>query len=437
VAEFDFDWLAHEMRQGNVIPIIGAELYPTTDGASFEQVIAQRLAAELKLPDPGRSSNPRDVALSFLVQGGHPQVLKSKLRKVGQEPVTAPSSSLQKLAEITDFRLYVTTAADDMMERALHAAQRTALPFAYSPSRPSVDAIPDLRKTVDPAVYHLLGAMSDVWAMTDADVLEYLHALLSETRRPVQLFDELANRNLLFLGCGFPDWLSRLFIRVVKNAPFSRGDSRTAQVVADARIASNSELCVFLQHYDLMLYPRGHASSFVDELHRQWKASGPVPPAVSAPKAVMPEGSVFLSFSSEDRTAVRAIAAALNAAGIDVWFDETGLEPGADWDRMINENLMRAALFMPFVSSRTESQSEVAKYFWKEWNFANKRVEYFAPGTKYIVPVALDEIRPEEASVPDSFRAAQWFKLHERVPTQAFVDFVRTAYRRKQTGARS
>jgi hypothetical protein len=428
VQDFDFDWLLQEIRESNVVPIIGAELYPDADGASYEQGIARRLAAELRLPG---AATPREAALAYLASGGHPQILKAKLRKLAQEPPAPPSSSLHKLAEITDFRFYLTTAPDDMLERALLAAQRTAQPLAYSPSRTGPETMPDTRRTVDPVVYHLLGAMTELWAITDADILEYLHALLGETHRPVRLFDELANRNLLFLGCGFPDWLSRLFIRVVKNAPFTRGNNPTAQVVADARIASDSNLSVFLQHYDLMLYPGARATDFVDELHRRWVASGPVPLPASTPKAVMSDGSVFLSFSSEDRAAVRGIAEALNAAGIDVWFDETGIEPGADWDRMITENLVRAALFMPFVSRRTQSQTEVAKYFWREWNFANKRAEYFAPGTKYIVPVALDEIKPEEANVPDAFRAAHWFKLPERVPTPAFVNFVRTEYRRK------
>ncbi|HEU4726337.1 MAG TPA: toll/interleukin-1 receptor domain-containing protein [Kofleriaceae bacterium] len=434
--DFDFDWLLQEIRYGNVVPIVGAELYLGADGASLEHAIASRLAAELKLPAAAAGATPRDVALSFLAGDGHPQVLKTRLRAITQDTLTAPSSSLGKLAAITDFRLYVTTAADDMLERALTAAGRQGLAFVYSRSRPGPDAIPDTRKTVEPVVYHLLGTMTDTWPITDADVLEYLHALFSETRRPARLFDELANKNLLFLGCGFPDWLSRLFIRVIRDAPFTRGESSTAQVIADARIASDNNLRMFLEHYNLMLYPPGKATDFVDELHRRWVATGPVPAAVAAPRAVMQDGSVFLSFSSGDRETVRAIAEALDAAGIDVWFDETGLAPGVEWDRMISENLLRAALFIPFVSKATESQAEVAKYFWKEWNSAHRRSEYFSPGTRYIVPVALDDIAPEVARVPDSFRTVQWFKLHERVPTPAFIEFVKAEYRRKLARAR-
>jgi hypothetical protein len=157
----------------------------------------------------------------------------------------------------------------------------------------------------------------------------------------------------------------------------------------------------------------------------------------------MRQDSVFLSFSSKDREAVREIHDRLEEAGIPTWFDETDIEAGDDWDRMIQANLVRASLFVAFVSVNTESLIEDARYFWLEWNLAHRRADYFAPGTKYIIPVALDtaqdvegKLEPTKARVPDSFRAAQWFRLPGRTATAEFIDLIKTEYRRKQARPR-
>lgn len=431
---FDFDLLIQEIRNGKVVPIVGTELYVDASGVPLDETVASRLAAELELTSVPAGARPRDVALAYLVNRGDMPTLLARFRHVIEGSITEPPRALQLLAQITDFRLYVTTAIDRMMEKALDDARGGGtLSVTYSPSRPAIE-LPDMQKSLVPAVCHLLGRVDDEFPLGDADVIEYLQALLGETRRPQRLFDELRSRNLLFIGCGFPDWLSRMFIRTVKDREFQPSwAERRAQFIADAQVASDQKLTLFLSHYNLKLHPPGPTTEFVEHLHALWSRSArPLPARLTSEKATMKAGSVFLSFSSEDRETVKQIAARLQEAGIPVWFDETGIEMGADWDRMIQDNLLRATLFVPFVSGRTEELAEQPHYFWREWNLADERAAYYPPGTKFILPIALDPVDPETARVPRSFRIPQWVKLHGRVATPELVDFLRTEYRRKQ-----
>jgi hypothetical protein len=434
VADFDFKLLLHEIRNGNVVPIIGTELYVDEAGAPFEAVIAKKLATALEVAQVADGASPRDVALAYLMKGDKARLssLRAAYQAAVKDTVRVPPPALEKLAKITDFHIYVTTALDRMMEEALAKANRPSASVSYSPKKFDLK-LPDISKVA--TVCHLLGHVDDEFPLGDADVIEYLQALLSQTYRPLRLYDELQSRNLLFMGCGFPDWLSRLFIRTVKDKPFvtSQAESR-AQFIADTRAASDSNLKLFLTHYNVQLHPAGPPTLFVDELYSLWQAeqTQPTPDPPNPQTPVMTPGAIFLSFSSLDRETVRDIAAALEAAGIDVWFDETDIEKGAEWDPFIEDSLLKATLFVPFVSKNTETLVNTPKYFWKEWKFAEKRSSYYAPGTKFILPVSLDPLNPATAAAPRVFRDLQWFELHGRVATPEFIEFIKSEYRRRQ-----
>jgi hypothetical protein len=435
--DIDFDWLIQEILYGNVVPVIGAELYADVNGQPLEARVAQRLAEELRLPGPPQATI-RDVALGYLsVRGAAAyNTLKAKARTAIQAVITTPPPSLRQLAEIETFPLYVTTTPDDMLEIALGAARRPALQRVYR-EMPDLELPDDLRKSLSPVVCHVFGLLTESFALTDAELLEYVQSLASDKLTPRKLFDELAPRSLLFLGCGFPDWLTKLFIRVMRKTPFGEREKRT-QLIADAHVARDEGLTLFLRHYDVQLYPEGHAIEFVDQIHARWmRTRAPTPPTAptTPPPAVLEKGAVFLSFSSLDRDHVRAIAETLHERGIDVFFDETGVESGADWDRVIIGNLTRAILFIPFVSRNTELLEQTPKYFWREWNLADSRASYYAPGTSFILPVKLDDLDPQRARVPDAFRKPQWFSLLGRTATDEFVAFITSEYRKKMLGA--
>ena len=213
----------------------------------------------------------------------------------------------------------------------------------------------------------------------------------------------------------------------------SQAESR-AQFIADARASSDKNLSLFLAHYNVQMHAAGPPTKFVEELHSRWKETQgqPKPPELAEPKNQVPQGSVFLSFSSLDRDTVRAIKDSLEAAGIDCWFDETDIEKGSEWDPFIEDSMHKATLFVPFISKNTESLANSPKYFWKEWNFAENRMRYFAPGTKFILPVALDPVNPTTAHGPRCFKDLQWFDLHTRNATPEFIEFIKTEYRRRQ-----
>lgn len=434
--EADIDWrgMIRSIRRGKVIPILGPELYTASSVAgapSFDRAIADQLAAELGLTDVPHGSSLREVALRALrLPGGQPGTVHRRIRALIDAVEHVPVPLIQ-LAEISGLSLYVTTGHDRLLQRALDAVRpRAAITCSYALDGNHED-LPDRPTGEAPIVYHLLGNTTEDCAITEADILEHLHNLMSD-ERPERLFDALRDHDLLFLGCGFPDWLARFFIRIMNGAPFAPSDRRPRQAIADEWVSRDERLVLFLRHYNLAVH-RITAAQYVAALHREWTAASPAPTAGNqvTPRLVADDApAVFLSFASEDRDVVRAIANRLRASGINAFFDEQDIEPADEWDRVIRDNLAGSALFVPFISRHTEALHR--RYFWSEWRLAVEVDRREPPGSKYILPVALDPIHPQTATVPDRFRDLQWHPLHERAPTEKFIKFIIDAYRDKQ-----
>ena len=119
--------------------------------------------------------------------------------------------------------------------------------------------------------------------------------------------------------------------------------------------------------------------------------------------------AVFLSYASQDIEEARRIASALQAAGIEVWFDQTGLKGGATWDAEIRARIRDCALFMPIISINTQQRQE--GYFRLEWRLAEQRTHLMVRGKPFLVPVVIDGTTDDGALVPDSFLDVQWTRL--------------------------
>lgn len=136
-----------------------------------------------------------------------------------------------------------------------------------------------------------------------------------------------------------------------------------------------------------------------------------------------PTKAVFLSYAREDADAARRIAEALRGFGVEVWFDQSELRGGDQWDARIRGQIKSCALFIPVISATTQAREEA--YFRLEWKLADDRTHLMAPGKAFIVPVVVDATSEAGAVVPESFARAQWTRLEGGEPTTAFIEQVK------------
>jgi hypothetical protein len=107
--------------------------------------------------------------------------------------------------------------------------------------------------------------------------------------------------------------------------------------------------------------------------------------------------------------AARAVSDTLEAAGVEVWFDENELGGGEAWDAKIRNQIRSCTYFMPVISATTEVRRE--GYFRREWRLAVDRSHDMADDAMFILPVVIDETNQAGARVPEKFLTVQWLKV--------------------------
>jgi TolB-like protein/Tfp pilus assembly protein PilF len=136
-----------------------------------------------------------------------------------------------------------------------------------------------------------------------------------------------------------------------------------------------------------------------------------------------PSHAVFLSYASQDAQAAQKICAALRAADIEVFLDQSELRGGDAWDQKIRCEIHDCALFIAVISANTASRHE--GYFRLEWDLADQRTHMIARSRAFVVPVCLDLTTLAAADVPESFNRVQWTRLPGGETPPAFVERIK------------
>ncbi len=435
--ERDWDLLLDEIEEGDVVPIIGQDVLSqkrdghTTDAnVDFAQHLAEGLG--LTLSDEGQPS-VSGVASAFVEQGGRIsevyETMEWLVRRAAKEPYP---TSLGELAEITPFRLFVTTNFDHWMEQALTEAGRSAVSLAYEPSEQGSDLPKDFEHRKEAFVYHLLGRPGvGSFAVTEEDILEFMHRLLSpaSARRPDQLFDILEKSHLLFLGCRFPDWLTRFFLRMARGVPLGDPHGRKIWIAGgtvDGKAGAGLKQFLTTSTQRTRIFRTENASQFVAELHTRWTERYPdgMEEEEVAPEPEARE-KVFLSYASEDRDRLRAICEKLDEKNVLYWFDRDELRGGDDWNEKIRRNVASCSLFVPFISKQAQTKKD--RYFFYEWSEALERQKRFPANGTFMLPVQLDqEVDPYSEELKVDLSHINWMQPEE------FLEHIVDLYREKQ-----
>jgi hypothetical protein len=316
--------------------------------------------------------------------------------------------------------MFVSTTFDSLLEQALNevrfeGAARTKA-IAYSEKR-QVEDIPSESDIIRPTVFQVFGKLdaNGDYGITEEKILEFTHRLQARDLRPQNLFDTLQAKSLLILGCGFPGWLARFFLRAAKGEQFFSQGARG--VIADRAAGQDPEFVMFLERRQTAIYNQGDAVEFTAELHRRWQekfsqktASAGSPPVETAAQLQdFRTDSVFLSYASEDRRSALQVKQAFDQMGVDVWFDQSALDSGDDYRLKIEKNIENCSYFVPMISKNTATMEK--RFFRREWNKAIEESAAYPPEYPFIQPILLDDTSLDAPGIPRQFRDRQVRKL--------------------------
>ena len=274
--------------------------------------------------------------------------------------------------------------------------------------------------------------MEGTYVVSEEDALEFVHSLQVPALVP-NLTSALNEHSLLVIGCGFPGWIVRFFIRAARRSRLLLAREKTDFIV-DAQACRDADLVAFLRNFKTgtEVFALADPLRFVEELSARWQARvqlAPAPATVEAP--VMEPGAIFISYASEDRPAAEALRTALDKAGMDVWFDRDRLFVGDAFESRIRRNIERCSLFIAVLSKSCVTPDR--RFFRLEWDQAQRVAVTVPESTEFILPVVVDDLPHDHEFIPEKFRQLHWQAQLGSTVDAAFVDRVKLLYREHQS----
>ncbi len=353
--------------------------------------------------------------------------------------------ALRKLASIPNFRVFVTTTFDPLLADCVAAVRKvTPKVMYYAPRAPGVEELVNFQvgdtreRTLErlleferPIVVHILGKLSNTpnYVVTEEDAFEFVYSL--QETRPEGLFDLLSQMRLLIVGCRFPSWLVRFFLRSTRRRRLLQSALDRTDFVVDDGATEDASLVQFLRNFKTQteIFTRYRPTEFLDELARRWQEREQSRALKSGD--LFSPCAIFVSYASENLDYAKRIAEQLTAANLPVWFDKDSLGSGDEWSRKIRRNIDMAAAVVPVLSRAAESSR--SREFRKEWRHALDVKRGLPANEPFIYPIVIDDVERNSERIDADVRALHWETLPEdRTLPPQLIDSLRKAYRNAQ-----
>jgi hypothetical protein len=327
---------------------------------------------------------------------------------------------LTQFLNVTDINYYVNTAVyNNVLENNLSAIRKqTPTSINFSINEPFSDA-DDLDKLKVPFVFNVFGSLLNTVdpALSEEDMLEYTGYFKERIKNATNIINALKNKNLLFLGCAFPDWMVRFILRLLSNEPMHDWGSKRTIIVVNDISDSRKKQYEFLKNYDVVTYD-GNTKDFVEELSSRWKQKNPLS---------IKNKMIFLSYTMKDKEAVENLKKAIEGINnVTCWYDNREITPGDDFKTEIAKNIKSADLFIPLISANSLLHKD--GYVQLEW-FTADNVNTFRKidgnTGKYLMPVVIDDTNPYDNNVPKYFSELSIGKVPAGKPGEEFINQVK------------
>lgn len=426
--------LIEQIDSRKVIPIIGTDVIKINDGHAkvpLLDVLLDRLLK--KYADEGETFSFGDncITANDKLNHIHAVAIKKYLSFYGHvaeileeiEP-SADTSSLDKLARIKKFRFYMNASYSSLLGASVKKHRALTSEYYKSISLDIYDSpfndvdIPQngniyqsLRK---PIVYNLFNQYDATIAqphviVADDDILELLHTLNQSKDKLPTLFELMYSSSLLFIGCSFPDWLLRFFIRMFSPGKLSGGSNGKLRTVAD--VLQDKNRALFISNSDLKYFELD-GNAFIDHLFDEINKNKSTQSWIRNSN----ENSYsFISYSTEDREAASRIFEQLDDLNCDTYMDVNRLEYGDEITPDIEKAILNCKIFIPVVSKATHNAINKKRYHKSEWKYAidlynDKKADFI------IIPLFIDAITDNDNEFETTPKI--FFSLkHEKLPT--------------------
>lgn len=411
----DFNWkvLLNRIKHKNVIPVIGQGLYRVDielEGKKnylLYDYLAERIAAECGANiHTDENHKFAKACFEFLKKKKGDDAyldLSDFLEKLLGGVRLIPGSSLWKLARIKKLGIFINTAYDNLLESAINKVRRAKTEIrSYTVEEKYLDfldkqlfdAIDKFKCTL---VYQIFGNFGNSKpAFAEKDILETIVEFSKDMKENTEknFFQKLGSKSLLFIGCGYDDWLFRFFIRILSNQPYEFfGKNSDFKIFASDDFCNSKkdpffDLLRFLREHKVVdCYP-GKGEDFVHLLFEKLNKDNDNGDEIIQPTD-FPE--IFISFEGKDRKAAQRLTDNLKEDGMGVWLDEHEFKGGDNVDDKIIKAINKYPVFMPLVSRNSQqllTDEGKLKYHIREWEQAfTKSVEE----KMKIIPVIIDD----------------------------------------------
>jgi len=291
------------------------------------------------------------------------------------------------------FQLCISASPDDLMFRAYKSVEKTPQQGHYNFSG---GRTPPLSQPSEqsPLVYHLFGHYSDRTSLvlTEVDLIRFLVAIIKGAPPvPDQIRGILNDPEVscLFIGFGFHQWYLRVLLEVMNLYKSSRGIAFEDNVFFER--PDRAEVVGFFSGTRRIDFRPLQWEAFAKELRAAYEATvekkavaGAAQTAGSSPAPDAP--IAFVSYASQDRDKIEALAEQLEARGVNIWQDKQDLRAGQKWARAL-ENVIQSQVHYVIVVQTPTMIGRDEGIFYKEIDIARSRQSEMRDDITFLIPV--------------------------------------------------
>lgn len=422
----DWDELLSFISAKKLTIIVGQEMFKFKQGDALvpiDQYLSTQLLKLYQVTDqPGLTLLN---AIDFLVKNKDDIELVDVITQLREivKGINFEFPLLNEILGISDLNYFINTVVYDNIVESILAKLRNQAPTSinFSLNEPFLDC-GNLDTLQSPFVFNVFGSLLNTIdpALSEEYMLEFTARFNEKMNdvKAVNLLNAMQTRNLLFLGCAFPNWMVRFILRLLSNQPMhSWGRTLRKIVVVNDPSSVRDAQFDFLKNYRVTTY-EGDTGQFVNELSSQWEKRNPT---------AVKNKVVFLSYTVKDKDAVENLKKAIDGIGdVSCWYDNREIIAGDDFKTEIAKSIKSADLFIPLISENSLMHKD--GYVQIEW-FTADTVNTFrkidGKTDKYLMPIVIDDTNPYNENVPKYFSDLSIGKVPSGNPSSEFINQIR------------